>query len=253
MARRVSVRAVDEADDRRPRRAHRAAASPGDKRDPRRAPPRRLLPVHRPGPAHAPRPPPAPRRRPPAVARAGSRASLLGPPARQRGGDRRAAVEEEGARDLQLGRDLVVRLRDRGDHPRVHPRAASAARAFTLPESASRSRVLLAIVAFSYRQVCIAYPTGGGSYSVSKANLGRLASLVAASALLIDYTLTVAVSTSSAVEQIVSAVPALDDVRGGDRGRRDPADHDRQPARPARGRQHLRDPDLPVPRQRVPR
>jgi amino acid transporter len=68
---------------------------------------------------------------------------------------------------------------------------------------------LLAIVAFSYRQVCIAYPTGGGSYSVSKATLGRMASLVAASALLIDYTLTVAVSTSSAVEQIASAVPAL--------------------------------------------
>jgi amino acid transporter len=73
--------------------------------------------------------------------------------------------------------------------------------------------VLLAIVAFSYRQVCIAYPTGGGSYSVSKANFGRLASLIAASALFIDYTLTVAVSTSSAVEQIASAVPALDHVR----------------------------------------
>ncbi len=73
--------------------------------------------------------------------------------------------------------------------------------------------VLLGIVAFSYRQVCIAYPTGGGSYSVSKANLGRNASLIAASALLIDYTLTVAVSTSSAVEQIASAVPALDPVR----------------------------------------
>ncbi len=73
--------------------------------------------------------------------------------------------------------------------------------------------VLLAIVAFSYRQVCIAYPNGGGSYSVSKANFGRNASLIAASALLIDYTLTVAVSTSSAVEQIASAVPDLDPVR----------------------------------------
>jgi amino acid transporter len=70
--------------------------------------------------------------------------------------------------------------------------------------------VLLAIVAFSYRQVVFAYPSGGGSYSVSKSNLGRIASLVAASALLIDYTLTVAVSISSAVEQIGSAVPALD-------------------------------------------
>jgi amino acid transporter len=69
--------------------------------------------------------------------------------------------------------------------------------------------ILLGVVAFSYRQVCIAYPTGGGSYSVSKANFGRLASLVAASALLIDYNLTVAVSTSSAVEQITSALPTL--------------------------------------------
>jgi amino acid transporter len=72
---------------------------------------------------------------------------------------------------------------------------------------------LLAVVAFSYRQVCLAYPTGGGSYSVSKVNFGRYASLVAASALLIDYNLTAAVSTSSAVEQIVSAFPALNDVR----------------------------------------
>ncbi|MDH5244034.1 MAG: APC family permease [Chloroflexota bacterium] len=69
---------------------------------------------------------------------------------------------------------------------------------------------LLAVVAFSYRQVCIAYPTGGGSYSVSKRNFGRMASLVAASALLIDYNLTAAVSTSSAVEQIVSALPGFE-------------------------------------------
>jgi amino acid transporter len=73
--------------------------------------------------------------------------------------------------------------------------------------------ILLAVVAFSYRQVCIAYPTGGGSYSVSKANFGKLASLVAASALLIDYNLTAAVSTSSAVEQVVSAIPGLDPMR----------------------------------------
>ncbi len=73
--------------------------------------------------------------------------------------------------------------------------------------------ILLAVVAFSYRQVCIAYPNGGGSYSVSKANFGKLASLVAASALLIDYNLTAAVSTSSAVEQIVSAVGGLEPIR----------------------------------------
>ena len=83
-----------------------------------------------------------------------------------------------------------------------------AAFTFAIPVSIAIA-LLLAVVAFSYRQVCIAYPNGGGSYSVSKANLGRIASLVAASALLIDYNLTVAVSTSSAVEQIVSALPAL--------------------------------------------
>jgi amino acid transporter len=90
--------------------------------------------------------------------------------------------------------------------------AALAALAWSL-EVAIAIAGLLAVVAFSYRQVCIAYPTGGGSYSVSKRNFGRLASLVAASALLIDYNLTAAVSTSSAVEQIVSAFPALADVR----------------------------------------
>jgi amino acid transporter len=83
-----------------------------------------------------------------------------------------------------------------------------AALAFSLPVAIAIS-ALLGIVAISYRQVCYAYPTGGGSYSVSKRNFGRRASLVAASALLIDYVLTVAVSTSSAVEQISSAIPAL--------------------------------------------
>jgi amino acid transporter len=73
--------------------------------------------------------------------------------------------------------------------------------------------ILLVAVAISYRQICIAYPTGGGSYTVSRRNIGRTVSLVAASALLIDYVMTVAVSTSSAVEQIVSAFPGLFDAR----------------------------------------
>ena len=68
-------------------------------------------------------------------------------------------------------------------------------------------------MAISYRQICIAYPSGGGSYTVSRRNIGRTVSLIAASALLIDYVMTVAVSTSSAVEQIVSAFPALYDER----------------------------------------
>ena len=77
-----------------------------------------------------------------------------------------------------------------------------------LPVAISIS-LLLGIVAISYRQVVVAYPSGGGSYSVSKANLGRLASLIAAAALLIDYVLTVAVSISSASQQIVAAIPSL--------------------------------------------
>jgi len=73
--------------------------------------------------------------------------------------------------------------------------------------------LLLTVVAISYRQVCRAYPSGGGSYAVSRANFGRHASLVAASALFVDYVMTVAVSTSSAVEQITSAAPELFDER----------------------------------------
>jgi len=68
---------------------------------------------------------------------------------------------------------------------------------------------LLALVAFSYRQTIYAYPGGGGAYIVSKDNLGSGAALVAASALLIDYTLTVAVSIAAGVAAVTSAFPAL--------------------------------------------
>jgi amino acid transporter len=68
---------------------------------------------------------------------------------------------------------------------------------------------LLAIVVASYRQTCVAYPNGGGAYTVSRDNLGRDASLVAASSLLIDYVLTVAVSVVAGVAAITSAAPAL--------------------------------------------
>ena len=68
---------------------------------------------------------------------------------------------------------------------------------------------LLVIVVASYRQTCAAYPNGGGAYAVSRANLGENASLTAASALLIDYVLTVAVSVVAGVAAITSAVPEL--------------------------------------------
>ncbi len=69
--------------------------------------------------------------------------------------------------------------------------------------------LLLIIVTISYRQTIYAYPNGGGAYIVARENLGRKAALVAGAALLTDYILTVAVSTSSGVAQIISAFPAL--------------------------------------------
>ena len=64
--------------------------------------------------------------------------------------------------------------------------------------------VLLAIVATSYRQTIFAYPSGGGSYIVSRENLGENPSLVAGASLLVDYILTVAVSISAGVAAIIS-------------------------------------------------
>ncbi len=87
--------------------------------------------------------------------------------------------------------------------------AAGAAALFVSLEVAVAIAILLAVVSTSYRQIGHAYPGGGGAYAVARANLGRAAALVAAAALLVDYIMTVAVSTSSAVEQIVSAVPQL--------------------------------------------
>ncbi|MFI6421555.1 APC family permease [Streptomyces sp. NPDC050842] len=70
--------------------------------------------------------------------------------------------------------------------------------------------ILLLVVVASYRQTCYAYPGGGGAYVVSAENLGQTAALTAASALLIDYVMTVAVSVVSGVAAITSAVPSLD-------------------------------------------
>src|SRR5215216_8124247 len=71
--------------------------------------------------------------------------------------------------------------------------------------------LLLVVVVASYRQTCYAYPNGGGAYTVSRNNLGEDASLIAASALLIDYVLTVAVSVVAGVAAITSAAPGLAD------------------------------------------
>jgi amino acid transporter len=69
--------------------------------------------------------------------------------------------------------------------------------------------ILLIAVAFSFRQTIFAFPGGGGAYVVTRDNLGPIAGLAAAASLLIDYTLTVAVSITAGVAAITSAFPSL--------------------------------------------
>ncbi len=106
--------------------------------------------------------------------------------------------------------------------------------------------ILLAVVSTSYRQIGQAYPNGGGAYAVGRANFGKMAGIVAAGALLVDYILTVAVSISSAVEQIDlrPAGPAALCRRAV--RHLHPAHDPGEPAGPAGVRQHLRHPDVPV-------
>jgi amino acid transporter len=69
--------------------------------------------------------------------------------------------------------------------------------------------VLMTAVVASYRQLVRAYPTGGGDYEVATKNIGKPAGVIVASALLVDYVMTVAVSVSSGVDNVISAAPSL--------------------------------------------
>jgi amino acid transporter len=90
--------------------------------------------------------------------------------------------------------------------------AGAAALGFVFPISIAIVTLLL-IVTVSYEQTIHAYPGGGGAYIVSRDNLGESYAQVAGASLLMDYILTVAVSISSGVAQIVSAFPVLDSFR----------------------------------------
>lgn len=79
---------------------------------------------------------------------------------------------------------------------------------YTLP-IAGAVLILLAALIMSYRQVIYAYPKGGGTYMVSKTNLGEKWGLLAGGSLLVDYILTVAVSISSGADAFVAAFPSL--------------------------------------------
>jgi amino acid transporter len=69
--------------------------------------------------------------------------------------------------------------------------------------------LMLTIVAFSYRQVCRGYPSGGGAYVVARENLGPNFGLIAAAALMVDYVMTVAVSSASALANLATAFTAI--------------------------------------------
>jgi amino acid transporter len=86
--------------------------------------------------------------------------------------------------------------------------ASSAALALAFPIAVAIG-VLIAIVVSSYRQTILAYPQGGGSYIVTRENLGRYPSLVAGAALMVDYVLTVAVSVAAGIAAITSAIRPL--------------------------------------------
>ena len=88
------------------------------------------------------------------------------------------------------------------------PVAGVAAIGYLMPLSLVVVGVLIVLV-LSYRQTIYAYPNGGGSYIVSRENLGKYPSLVAAASLLVDYTLNVAVSAAAGVAAITSAIPPL--------------------------------------------
>ncbi len=86
--------------------------------------------------------------------------------------------------------------------------AGSAAVSWSIPVSIA-ILILTLILTISYRQIIYEYPAGGGAYIVARSNLGELPALIAAGALMIDYILTVAVSTAAGIAALTSAVPSL--------------------------------------------
>ena len=86
--------------------------------------------------------------------------------------------------------------------------AGSSAFGFVFPITIAIA-ILLIILTFSYEQTIHAYPGGGGAYIVSRDNLGEIPAQIAGASLLMDYILTVSVSISSGVAQIVSTFPNL--------------------------------------------
>jgi len=132
----------------------------------------------------------------------------------------RLASEQEAQERLSVKTGLAIMASDNisssayatEEAMRVLAFAGVAALALTMPIAIAVC-VVLAVVVLSESRVIRAYPNGGGSYIVAKDNHGVIAGLVAASALMIDYVLTVAVSSAAGVAAISSFLPALHDNR----------------------------------------
>src|SRR5712692_4093746 len=132
---------------------------------------------------------------------------LVGPPLRARDVSREQITPVEGLSALSLDALTSVAY---GPEAIIVVLAAAGAGALHLVLPVTIVIVaLLAILVFSYRQVIVAYPGGGGAYAVSRANFGPRGSLLAGAALVVDYTLTVAVSIAAGVASLVSAFPGL--------------------------------------------
>jgi amino acid transporter len=132
---------------------------------------------------------------------------LVGPPLRSRDLSREQITPVEGLPALSLDALTSVAY---GPEAIIAVLAVAGAGALHLVLPITIAIVaLLAILVFSYRQVIDAYPGGGGAYAVSRANFGPGASLVAGAALVVDYTLTVAVSIAAGVASLTSAFPGL--------------------------------------------
>ena len=132
---------------------------------------------------------------------------LAGPPLRARDVSREQITRGEGLSALSLDALTSVAY---GPEAIIVVLAAAGAGALHLVLPITVVIVaLLAILVFSYRQVIDAYPGGGGAYAVSRANFGPRGSLLAAAALVVDYTLTVAVSIAAGVATLTSAFPGL--------------------------------------------
>ncbi len=133
---------------------------------------------------------------------------LVGPPRTARGSGKEKITPVQGLSALSLDALTSVAY---GPEAIILVLAVAGAGALHLVLPITIAIVaLLAILVFSYRQVIDAYPMGGGAYAVSRANFGANTSLVAAAALVVDYTLTVAVSIAAGVAGLESAFPGLD-------------------------------------------